>query len=70
MKSVWDVSKELENGALVPALAGFWPRDLPLNALMPSRREQPAKTRAFINFLVLRFRDHPVARMIEGYGVK
>jgi DNA-binding transcriptional LysR family regulator len=70
MKSVWDVSKELENGALVPALAGFWPRDLSLNALMPSRREQPAKTRAFINFLVLRFRDHPVARMIEGYGVK
>ena len=55
---------------MVPALAGFWPRDLSLNALMPSRREQPAKTRAFINFLVLRFRDHPVARMIEGYGVK
>lgn len=68
MKSVWDVSTELKNGALVPALAGFWPRDLSVNALMPSRREQPAKTRAFIDFLVNRFRDHPVARMIEGYG--
>ena len=69
MKSVWDISKELENGALVPALADFWPRDLSLHTLMQSRREQPAKTRAFIDFLDLRFRDHPVARMIEGLGV-
>lgn len=69
MKSVWDISPELESGALVPVLADFWPRDLSLHALMPSRREQPAKTRAFIDFLVNRFRDHPVARMIAGYGV-
>ena len=69
MKSVWDISKELENGALVPALADFWPRDLSLHTLMQSRREQPAKTRAFIDFLALRFHDHPVARMIEGLGV-
>ncbi len=70
MKSVWDISSHLESGALVPVLAEYWPRDLSLNALMPSRREQPAKTRVFIDFLVEQFREHPVAKMIEGYGLK
>jgi DNA-binding transcriptional LysR family regulator len=69
MKSYWDISGDLESGALEPALAEYWPRDLSLNILMPSRRKQPAKTRVFVDYLVGRFNKHPVARTIETYGL-
>ncbi len=69
MKSFWDISNELESGALEPVLAEYWPRDLSLNILMPSRRKQPAKTRVFVDYLVGQFSNHPVAKKIEGYGL-
>ncbi|HER26862.1 MAG TPA: LysR family transcriptional regulator, partial [Rhodospirillales bacterium] len=69
MKSVWDIADHLDSGALVPLLAERWPRDLGINALMPARPQQPAKTRAFIDYLVKRMRDHPVGAMAESYGL-
>ncbi|SLN76042.1 LysR family transcriptional regulator [Oceanibacterium hippocampi] len=65
MKSVWDVSPHLQSGALVTVLEPYWPRGLSLQALMPPRPQPPAKTRAFIDYLVRAFRDHPVARLTE-----
>ena len=44
--------------------------EMSLNALMPARPQQPAKTRAFIDYLVKRLRDHPLAEMAECYGLK
>ncbi len=69
MKSVWDLADHLNDGALKPLLADKWPRDLSINALMPPRPQQPAKTRAFIDYLVRRLRDHPIGKMAESYGL-
>ena len=69
MKSIWDIAEHLNSGALVPLLADKWPRDLSLNALMPARPQQPAKTRAFIDYLVKYMRDHPIGKMAENYGL-
>ena len=52
MKSVWDIADRLEQGELVGVLRDFWPRDLSIHAVMPPRREQPGKTRTFIQFLI------------------
>ncbi len=65
MKSVWDVAEHLESGRLVTALSDYWPRDLSLQALMPARPQQPAKTRAFIDFLVPLLSRHPVAALTD-----
>ncbi len=69
MKSVWDIAEHLNDGTLAPMLADKWPRDLSINALMPARPQQPAKTRAFIDYLVKRLRDHPIGEMAERYGL-
>jgi len=69
MKSIWDIAEHLNSGALMPLLADRWPRDLSLNALMPARPQQPAKTRAFIDYLVKNMRDHPIGKMAESYGL-
>ncbi len=65
MKSVWDLSDELESGALVTALQDHWPRGLSLQALMPARPQQPTKTRAFIDFLLKHFAKHPVTALTD-----
>lgn len=52
LKSTWDVWRELENGSLVPLLAGYtFGSDVAIYAVYPHRRYLPAKTRVFIDFL-------------------
>ena len=70
MKSQWDVAEHLESGALTTALASYWPAGQSLHTLMPARPQQPAKTRAFIDFLVKQLADHPVARQIHALAKK
>jgi DNA-binding transcriptional LysR family regulator len=65
MKSVWDVSDHLKSGRLVTVLKDFWPDDLALQVLMPPRPQQPPKTRAFVDFLVKQFADHPDASLTD-----
>ena len=62
MKSVWDIADQLESGALVGVLAEHWPHDLAVHAVMPPRREQPTKTRSFIQFLIEQLQASPVLR--------
>ena len=38
---------------------------LSLQALMPARPQQPTKTRAFIDFLLKHFANHPVATLTD-----
>ncbi len=65
MKSVWDIADHLKSGRLVTVLKDYWPDDLSLQVLMPPRPQQPPKTRAFVDFLVKQFADHPVSKLTD-----
>ncbi len=69
MKSVWDVAPHLASRQLVGCLREFWPRDLPLSAVMPPRRPQPRKTRNFIDFLVDQFSQLPPLKFADPANV-
>lgn len=70
MKSVWDLSEEIEAGQLVPILLAHSPRDLAIHALAPPHRMQPPKSRAFINFIAERLSKLPPARMAKAFEAK
>jgi DNA-binding transcriptional LysR family regulator len=60
LKSTWDVRRHLEDGSLVSLLPGYsFHSDVAIYALYPHRRHLPAKTRAFIDFLVASFGPEP-----------
>lgn len=60
LKSTWDVRRQLEEGSLVPLLAGYdFGTDVGIYAMYPHRRHLPAKTRAFIDFLAESFGPEP-----------
>ena len=65
MKSVWDLTDEIEEGRLVPILTGYSPRDLAINALTPPHRMQPPKSRAFVEFLAKRLGKLPPAGLAK-----
>ena len=67
MKSVWDLTDEIEAGQLVPVLLAHSPRDLAIHALAPPHRMQPPKSRAFINFIAERLSKLPPARMVKAF---
>ncbi|MGE5651102.1 LysR substrate-binding domain-containing protein [Noviherbaspirillum sp. UKPF54] len=52
MRSEWDVARYLESGRLQVVLKDYRPAPADLFVYYPSRRNQPAKVRAFIDFLV------------------
>jgi len=49
------VAPALDSRALVPLLADYFPEEIPVHVLYPSRRHLSAKVRAFVDFLVARF---------------
>lgn len=55
LKSWIDIRIELEQGALAPVLPDYHSQPYPLYAVMPSRRFQPARVRALVDFLVHHF---------------
>jgi DNA-binding transcriptional LysR family regulator len=67
MKSVWDLTDEIEAGQLVPFLLPHSPRDLVIHALAPPHRMQPPKSRAFINFIAERLSKLPPAKMAKAF---
>lgn len=69
MKSVWDIADHLETGALVGVLRDYWPADLAVHAVMPPRREQPTKTRSFIQFLIEELQASPVLRFTDRNAI-
>ena len=56
----------LGSGELVRLLPGWYSDAGPLSLYYPSRRLLPAKTRAFAEFVVERFRSAGVARLVDG----
>jgi DNA-binding transcriptional LysR family regulator len=60
LKSTWDVRPQLEEGSLVPLCPGYtFDTDVAIYAVYPHRRHLPAKTRAFVDFLVESFGPEP-----------
>lgn len=60
LKSTWDVRRHLEDGSLIPLCPGYiFDSDVAIYAVYPHRRHLPAKTRAFIDFLVESFGPEP-----------
>ena len=47
----WAVGEDLRAGVLVPVLEEMTPAGLPVFAVYPSARQQPAKVRAFLDLL-------------------
>jgi len=54
-KSLLDLRQDLAGGALVPLLADWDTEPYPLHALLPSGRFVPARVRALVDFLALKF---------------
>jgi DNA-binding transcriptional LysR family regulator len=59
----------IENGELVRLLPGWYSDAGPVSLYYPSRKMLPAKTRAFVEFVVQRFRDSGFARLGDGRTV-
>ncbi len=60
LKSTWDVRRHLEDGSLVALCPGYsFDTDVAIYAVYPHRRNLPAKTRVFIDFLVESFGPEP-----------
>jgi DNA-binding transcriptional LysR family regulator len=55
----WDVWQDLRDGKLVRLLPTYIPPAYPINAVYPSRRLMPKKTRIFIEHLLQRFGPIP-----------
>jgi len=56
----------IASGELVRLLPGWWSDAGPLSIYYPSRRLLPAKTRAFVDFLLERFRAAGFDRLVDG----
>lgn len=56
----------IESGALVRLLPGWYGDAGPLSIYYPSRRMLPAKTSAFVSFVVERFRASGFAKLVDG----
>ena len=59
LRPLWDVWKDLRDGGLVRLLPAYIPPAYPINAVYPSRRLMPKKTRIFIEHLLQRFGPIP-----------
>lgn len=59
LRPLWDVWQDLRDGRLVRLLPAYIPPTYPINAVYPSRRLMPKKTRVFIAHLLQRFGPIP-----------
>jgi DNA-binding transcriptional LysR family regulator len=56
----------IESGQLLRLLPGWYGDAGPISLYYPSRKMLPAKTRAFVEFVVARFRSAHFARLVDG----
>lgn len=66
LRPLWDVWKDLRDGSLVRLLPAYLPPAYPINAVYPSRRLMPKKTRIFIEHLLQRFGPIPYWDDLDG----
>lgn len=58
LRSTWSAQAHFESGALVPVLPRWAAPDADIVALYPTKQHLPAKTRAFVDYLVAHFTGH------------
>ena len=56
----------IDSGELLRLLPGWYSEAGPLSLYYPSRRQLPAKTRVFVDFVLERFRAAGFARLVDG----
>ena len=66
LRPLWDVWKDLRDGGLVRLLPAYTPPAYLINAVYPSRRLTPKKTRIFIEHLLLRLGPIPYWDALAG----
>jgi len=66
LRPLWDVWQDLRDGGLVRLLPAYIPPAYPINAVYPSRRLTPKKTRIFIEHLLRRFGPTPYWDDLDG----
>jgi DNA-binding transcriptional LysR family regulator len=66
LRPLWDVWQDLRDGRLVRLLPAYIPPAYPINAVYPSRRLMPKKTRIFIEHMLRRFGPVPYWDDLEG----
>ncbi len=59
LKSELDLQRDVASGALVRLLPDWDTEPYPLHALLPSGRFVPARVRALVDFLALKFAPNP-----------
>jgi len=57
LRSTWSAAAYFQSGTLVPVLPRWAAPDADIVALYPTKQHLPAKTRAFVDFLVTHFAD-------------
>jgi len=62
---IWLFGDEVNAGRVQVLLRDYEPKPLPIHAVYPGRRYQPAKVRCFIEFLAGEFRLDP---WVSDYG--
>ncbi len=66
LRPLWDIWKDLRDGRLVKLLPEYIPPAYPINAVYPSRRLMPKKTRIFIEHMLRRFGPVPYWDDLDG----
>jgi len=66
LRPLWDVWQDLRDGRLVRLLPAYVPPVYPINAVYPSRRLMPKKTRIFIEHMLRRFGSTPYWDDLSG----
>jgi DNA-binding transcriptional LysR family regulator len=66
LRPLWDVWQDLRDGRLVRLLPEYSPPAYPINAVYPSRRLMPRKTRLFIEQMLRRFGPVPYWDNLDG----
>ena len=69
LQSIWDVHHHIVSGALRPALLRFVLPGQSINAIMPPRKPQPAKTMEFVALLRDAFSSHPSTVFTDPEGL-
>lgn len=62
----WLYGRDVEAGRLVTLLGEYMPEPFPIHAVWPGSRRLSGKTRAFIDFLVALFAEHPLLHVRQS----
>lgn len=68
LKSAWDVAEDIQAGRLEPLLAGFCPREVDLQIVMPAAARRPRRVAAVADYLAVQLRRLDACLAEVGLG--